>query len=239
VSTALPSRPAPLILAAPSGTGKTTIAHALVDQFDHFVFSVSVTTRPQRGDEQDGVDYEFVSEDVFRRMIEVGDLVEWAKVHGNFYGTPRRNLEAARDRGLHPVLDIDVQGAMQIRERIPEAVLVFIFPPGAADLRVRLTSRGTERPEEVRRRLAAAGKELASSGAFDYIVVNEQLDQAVDRVRQIVETEGHRPVRTLDLGAEVSRIREEIDAVVGDLDGDARASGMDPVGVRLSKEDGT
>jgi len=239
VSTELPSRPAPLILAAPSGTGKTTIAHALVDRFDHFVFSVSVTTRPRRGHERDGVDYEFVSEAAFRELIDEGELVEWAQVHGNFYGTPRRNLEAARDEGLHPVLDIDVQGAMQIRERIPEAVLVFIFPPGAADLRTRLTARGTERPEEVRRRLAAAGEELALSRTFDYIVVNDHLERAVDRVRQIVETEGHRPSRTLDLAAEVARIRGEIDAVVGDLDGDARASGMPSVAVRLSKEDVT
>ncbi len=214
MNTALPARPAPLILAAPSGTGKTTIAHALVNAHEDFVFSVSVTTRPRRGEERDGVDYEFVSSEAFQGMIDRGELVEWAEVHGNRYGTPRRNLEGAQDRGLHPVLDIDVQGAMQIRERVPDAVLVFIFPPAARDLMARLTSRGTERPEEVRRRLRAAGEELAAARHFDYVVVNEELDRAVEQVRRIVEAERHRPVRALDLEGEVRRVRTEIDALL-------------------------
>jgi guanylate kinase len=127
--TGLPHRPCPLVLAAPSGTGKTTIAHALVERFSRFVFSVSATTRAPRGDEVDGVDYDFLSRAEFEAMIEAGALVEWAEVHGNLYGTPVRNLEAAAARGEHVVLDIDVQGARQIRDKVPDAVLMFVFPP--------------------------------------------------------------------------------------------------------------
>jgi guanylate kinase len=214
VITGLPYRPCPLILAAPSGTGKTTIAHALVERFARFVFSVSATTRPPRGDEVDGVDYDFVSREAFEAMIEGGELLEWAEVHGNLYGTPRRNLEAAAARGEHVVLDIDVQGARQLRERAPEAVLIFVFPPSAGALWGRLTARGTEAMDEVRRRLAAAHEELAEARHFDYIVVNDDLDRAISRIRAIVEAESHRPSRALDLEGELVRLRSQIDDVM-------------------------
>ncbi len=212
--TGLPHRPCPLVLAAPSGTGKTTIAHALVDRFEHFVFSVSATTRPARPGEVDGRDYDFVTRERFRAMIEGDDLVEWAEVHGNLYGTPARNLQAAQARGEHVVLDIDVQGARQIRRRIPDAVLVFIFPPSAQALWTRLTARGTEELDEVRRRIRAGRQELEEAVHFDYIVVNEDLDRAVARVRAIVEAESHRPRRILDFEDELSRLRGEIDRVI-------------------------
>ncbi len=212
--TGLPYRPCPLVLAAPSGTGKTTIARALVDRFERFVFSVSATTRRAREGERHGEDYDFVSREEFHGMIREEELVEWAEVHGNLYGTPIWNLQAAQDRGEHVVLDIDVQGARQIRRRVPEAVLVFIFPPSAAALWDRLTSRGTEATAEVHRRLRAAGGELEQAESFDYIVVNDDLDRAVARVRAIVEAESHRPGRVHDLAAEVGRLRSEIDALV-------------------------
>jgi len=212
--TSLPSVPFPLVLAAPSGTGKTTIAHALVDRFDHFVFSVSATTRPPRGGEIDGEDYEFVSREGFQEMVARGELVEWAEVHGNFYGTPRRNLDAARERGEFVVLDIDVQGARQIRDRIPDAILVFIFPPSARDLWTRLTVRGTEPLEEVRRRMTAAAVEMQAAADFDYVVVNDDLDRAIARILAVVEAEGHRSRRTLDLGGEVRRIQADIEEVL-------------------------
>jgi guanylate kinase len=214
VITGLPYRPCPLILAAPSGTGKTTIAHALVDRFEHFVFSVSATTRRPREGEIDGVDYDFVSREEFRAMIDQGELVEWAEVHGNLYGTPLRNVEAAEARGEHVVLDIDVQGARQIRKRIPDSVLVFIFPPSAAALWTRLTARGTEEILEVLRRLRAGREELEQAGHFDYIVVNDDLERSVTRVRAIVEAESHRPGRTRDLEAVVAELQDEIDRLV-------------------------
>jgi guanylate kinase len=212
--TGIPSRPCPLVLAAPSGTGKTTIAHALVERFARFVFSVSATTRPPRSQERNGIDYDFLSREAFERMIDEDELMEWAEVHGNLYGTPYRNLEEARDRGEHVVLDIDVQGARQIKERVPDAVLIFVFPPSAEALWRRLTARGTEALDEVRHRLEAARRELEEAEHFDYIVVNDDLDRAISRVRAIVESESHRPSRALDLDAEVGRLRSEIDAVV-------------------------
>ncbi len=212
--TGLPYRPCPLILAAPSGTGKTTIAHALVERFARFVFSVSATTRPPRGDEADGVDYDFMSREAFEALIRGDELVEWAEVHGNLYGTPRRNLAAAAARGEHVVLDIDVQGARQLRERAPEAVLIFILPPSADALWGRLTARGTEDLAEVHRRLRAAHTELEEAQHFDYIVVNDDLDRAISRIRAIVEAESHRPSRALDLDGEVDRLRTQIDRVV-------------------------
>lgn len=207
----LPSRAFPVVLAAPSGTGKTTIAHALVRGPGRFVFSVSATTRPPRGNEQLGKAYDFLDEAVFRRMVEEGEFVEWARVHGHLYGTPRANLEMAADRGEHVVLDIDVQGARQIRASVPEAVLVFVFPPSAEDLVTRLQGRGTETTPEMRRRLRAAGEELEQAALFDYIVVNDDLDRAVSEVRRIVEAESMRPSRIRKLPAEVERLRQEID----------------------------
>jgi guanylate kinase len=214
VITGLPYRPCPLVLAAPSGTGKTTIAHALVERFEHFVFSVSATTRRARAGEVNGVDYDFVTRERFHGMAERGELVEWAEVHGNLYGTPIGNLHAAQDRGEHVVLDIDVQGARQIRKRVPEAVLIFVFPPSAEALWKRLTHRGTEELGEVRRRLRAARTELEHARDFDYIVVNDDLERAVARVRAIVEAESHRPGRALDLDREVEELRAQIDEVV-------------------------
>lgn len=215
MKTGLPYRPCPLVLAAPSGTGKTTIAHALVERFTRFVFSVSATTRAPRNGERDGVDYDFLSREEFEELIERDRLAEWAEVHGNLYGTPKRNLEAAAERGEHVVLDIDVQGAGQIRQRVPDAVLIFIFPPSASALWRRLTARGTEDLAEVRRRLHAAKTELGDAAGFDYIVVNDDLDRAVSRVNTIIEAESHRPRRTLDLSGEVRRLRSEVDRVIG------------------------
>lgn len=210
----LPSRAFPVVLAAPSGTGKTTIARALVEGEGRFVFSVSATTRPPRGGEESGKAYDFLDEDTFRRMIREGEFVEWATVHGHLYGTPRRNLEAAAERGEHVVLDIDVQGAAQIRKMVPEAVLVFVFPPTAAALVERLRGRATEASPEVLRRLRAAHAELERAVDFDYLVVNDDLERAVSEVRRIVEVEAHRPRRALDFHGEVARLRGEIDGVL-------------------------
>ncbi|MBW3535138.1 MAG: guanylate kinase [Gemmatimonadetes bacterium] len=204
----------PVVLAAPSGTGKTTIARALVRTAREFVFSVSATTRPPRRGERDTVDYQFVDRAGFEAMIEAGALVEWAEVHGHLYGTPRANLEAAAQRGEHVVLDIDVQGARQIREQEPQAVLVFVFPPSLETLLERLEKRGTERPEEVARRLRSARDELERAADFDYVVVNDDLDEAVSAVRSVVRAEAHRPVRTRELADEVARLRDAMGQVL-------------------------
>ncbi len=211
----------PLVLAAPSGTGKTTIAHALVDASERFVFSVSATTRGPRSGEEDGIDYVFVDEARFREMVAAGELLEWAEVHGELYGTPRAPVEEAARQGRHVVLDIDVQGARQIRERIPEAVLVFVFPPSAAALARRLGGRATEADPEVARRLRNGRAELERARDFDYLVVNDELETAVDQVRAIVEAERLRPGRAVDLDGDVQRLRGEIDEF---LEGGGEAS---------------
>lgn len=205
----------PVVLAAPSGTGKTTMARRLVQGSREFVFSVSATTRPPRKGERNGMDYEFVDEPAFRRMIETGELVEWAEVHGHLYGTPRANLERAAARGEHVVLDIDVQGARQIRERVPDALLIFVLPPTAAALVARLSGRGTEARAEMLRRLRNAREELLSAGDFDHAVVNEELKAAVEAVRLLVRGQAP-PERVVpgDVGGEVERLRAEIDDIL-------------------------
>ena len=207
-------RPCPVVLAAPSGTGKTTIARDLVEGSEDFVFSVSATTREAREGERDGVDYRFVSRHAFEEMIRREELVEWARVHGNLYGTPRRELSDAEDRGQHVVLDIDVQGARQIRTAVPEAVLIFVFPPSGRALLNRLATRGTEDEDELVRRLRNAREEMTEASVFDYVVVNDDLERAVARVEALVAAESQRPTRIRDLEGDVERLREEISAIL-------------------------
>jgi len=175
---------------------------------------VSVTTRAPRPEERQGRDYDFVPRAAFQGMIDKDELAEWAEVHGNLYGTPKKLLEDAGDTGHYSVLDIDVQGARQIRASIPQAVLIFVFPPTVEDLRARLASRGTEDLEEVRRRLRVAREELGEAVNFDYVVVNDDLNLAVERIRTVVETEARSPSRLLGFSEEVSRIRGEIDEML-------------------------
>jgi guanylate kinase len=204
-----------VVLTATSGTGKTTLAHSLVAGAGRFVFSVSATTRSPRKGEVDGVDYHFVDHAEFEAMVARGELVEWAEVHGRLYGTPRAELERAGARGEHVVLDIDVQGARQIKARIPDAKLIFVLPPDVDTLMGRLTGRGTETPETVARRLRTALQELQVVEEFDYVVVNDDLERCLDAIRAIVAGK----VRPASTGAalegarvlrrEIGRILEE------------------------------
>ena len=215
-------RTCPVVLSAPSGAGKTTIARALVEGREDFVFSVSATTRSARDHEVDGVDYHFLSDPDFRAMIEAGEFVEWAEVHGHLYGTLRRALQTALDDGRFLILDVDVQGAMQMRERVPEAVLVFVLPPSADALAERLRERGTEGEDTVTRRLKNARGELEQAPQFDYIVVNETVDRAVDEVRSIVLGEGRRTARAIDLSDGIRQLQRRIDQILAE---DVRSAG--------------
>ncbi len=173
----------PLVLVGPSGAGKTTIAERLVrTRPDLFALSVSATTRRPRARERPGREYRFVSRSVFERMIADGRLAEWAEVHGEYYGTPARNLEGRPGDGPLPVLDIDVQGARQIMERGTGAFVIFILPPGPAVWIDRLVGRGTESPRAIARRLDTALEELRAASSFDHFVVNADLDRTVRRV---------------------------------------------------------
>lgn len=207
------SRPFPMVIAAPSGAGKTSIARALVERHGDVVFSVSATTRPPRGYERDGVDYYFVDDAGFDRLIADGELIEWAVVHGRRYGTLRRAVSRALERGQTVVLDIDVQGARQIREAFPEAVLVFIVPPSAEELGRRLVFRGSEAAAERQRRLENARRELTAAGEFDYVVVNDDLETAVSALESILAGERCRTARIEDLAETLDRLDREL----GDL----------------------
>ncbi|HSP20400.1 MAG TPA: guanylate kinase, partial [Myxococcaceae bacterium] len=149
-----------LVLSAPSGTGKTTLARRFVQARPDAAFSISVTTREPRGAERDGVDYRFVDSLTFQQMIEHDELVEWAEVHGNFYGSPLSAVDRAFSSGGIAVFDIDVQGGQSIQRRYPEAVLVFVLPPSMAELERRLRDRGTESEDAIRRRMLAARSEV-------------------------------------------------------------------------------
>ena len=210
----LPHRPFPVVLAAPSGTGKTTLARRLVERHADFMFSVSATTRPPRERERDGVDYHFIDRPEFEAMVERGELAEWAEVHGRLYGTPRAELERAADEGKHVILDIDVQGARQVRTHVPEAVLMFLLPPSIDDLMVRLSGRGSEPDAEVARRLKSALAELQAAAEFDYVVVNDDLEKCLIAIRAIVEAEAYRAERAPGLEVELNRFRREIGRIL-------------------------
>jgi len=205
-------RAAPVVLVATSGTGKTTIARRLVEGSRAFVFSVSVTTREPREREQDGVAYHFVSRDEFEARVGRGELVEWAEVHDHLYGTPRSEIEAAAERGEHVVLDIDVQGARQIRDSVPDATLIFVLPPSVGIMMARLTGRGTETRADIARRLQSAMVELQAVPEFDYVVVNDDLDECLDEIRGIVGAgvEGEAPEKNAEeFRAEIAQILEK------------------------------
>ena len=205
-------RAAPVVLVATSGTGKTTIARRLVQGSRAFVFSMSVTTREPREREQDGVAYHFVSRDEFEARVGRGELVEWAEVHDHLYGTPRSEIEAAAERGEHVVLDIDVQGARQIRDSVPDATLIFVLPPSVGIMMARLTGRGTETRADIARRLQSAMVELQAVPEFDYVVVNDDLDECLDEIRGIVGAgvEGEAPEKNAEeFRAEIAQILEK------------------------------
>jgi guanylate kinase len=173
------------VVCAPSGAGKSTLLTALCREFPELTFSVSATTRAPRPGEVDGRDYHFMSEEEFSGLRDTGHFAEWARVHGNFYGTPMRPVVDLLASGKDVLFDIDVAGAEQLRQVFAEGAYVFILPPSREELARRLSGRGTETPEAVARRLANAAGELAQAGRFDYLVVNDDRDAALDRLRAV------------------------------------------------------
>lgn len=179
-----------LVLSAPSGAGKTTLAHRLLKETPDAVFSISVTTRRPRGKERDGVDYHFVDVAAFQSRIERGDFVEWAEVHHHFYGSPQSTVDEARARKSVAIFDIDVQGGQAIKRKHPDAVTIFILPPSIEELERRLRDRQTDSDETIRRRMLAARSEMERGVAsYDYIVVNDDFERAFSELRAVVVAE--------------------------------------------------
>lgn len=206
-----------LILSAPSGAGKTTIARTLERTRPDVGYSISATTRAPRGGERDGVDYYFLDGPEFDRRVAAGKFLEWAEYGGNRYGTLRSEVERLHRAGKHALLDIEVQGAAQVRDRWEKVLSVFIIPPSAADLLGRLAGRRTEDPAAVRRRLERAVEELAEADAYDHIVINADLDHAVQAVSDLLDGRDTGPDRTT-LNATVSRLSEELTRELGGWD---------------------
>jgi guanylate kinase len=178
-----------LVISGPSGVGKTTICRAVCDRLD-VVRSISATTRPRAATDVDGVDYHFMTRQQFDRLREAGDLLEWAEVFGNCYGTPRQPVEPAIAAGRLVLLEIDVQGAVQIKAAMPDAMAIFILPPDEDALLQRLRSRAREDEAVIQRRFQKARQEIAAardSGVYDHFVVNDDLDAAIDRTVTLVQ----------------------------------------------------
>lgn len=208
------ARAFPLVIAAPSGAGKTSLAQELVRRHDDVVFSISATTRTAREGEHDGEHYHFSTEAEFSRLVESDELLEWAVVHGCRYGTLRREVRDALARDRVVVLDIDVQGARQVRARLPEAVLVFVLPPSAEELVRRLEDRASESAQQRRVRVGAAAAELAALPEFDYVVVNDDFEAAVAALEAIISAESRRISRLAALQETVAGMAGELQQIV-------------------------
>lgn len=183
------------VVSAPSGAGKTSLCEALLRSGLGLAYSVSTTTRRPRPGEVDGVHYHFVPEEEFRRLREAGEFAECAEVHGHWYGTRRSVIEEARAKGRDLLFDIDVQGARMLRRSFPDGVFIFIYPPSMEVLEARLRARKTETPEDLARRLGNARVEIREAWAYDYVVVNDDLDRALEKLKSIIRAEALRTSR--------------------------------------------
>lgn len=186
-----------VVLSGPSGVGKGTVCAALRQMMPEIVYSVSATTRPPREGEVDGVNYFYKSVEQFKAMIANDELLEWAEYVGNYYGTPRSFVEETLERGRDVLLEIEVQGAMQVKKRFPDGVFIFLLPPSMEELRSRIELRGTESDELIRGRMAVAAEELRQVVNYEYAVINDRIENACSRIRSIIVAEHCRRERVV------------------------------------------
>ena len=196
------------VITGSSGTGKTTLLHEAFGVLPDVEFSVSATTRQPRAGEATGVDYHFMNPDQFLKMRDSGELLEWAEVYGNYYGTPRSPVESALKEGRSILLEIDVQGARQIREKLPQAVLVFVLPPSLQAIEERLRGRSTDSEEIIARRVSEAMVQISACGEFDYLVVNDDLPEAHKVFQSVLISELSRSSRRQSLVERMTRSSE-------------------------------
>lgn len=181
-----------ILISGPSGTGKGTVCDLLRQKHPEISYSISATTRQPRPGEQDGVNYYFYTKEKFREMIDQGQLLEWAEVYGNFYGTPKQKVLDRLDAGEDILLEIDTQGALNVMKVMPEGLFIFLLPPSLEELAARLKGRGTETEESLHRRLGAAVDEIKLATKYRYVVVNDKVEDAQETIANIIEAEHHR-----------------------------------------------
>lgn len=196
-----------IVISGFSGAGKGTLVRELLRRYDEYALSVSMTTREPRPGEKEGVDYFFTDRAHFEETIARDGLVEYAQYCGNYYGTPRAYVEEQLSAGRNVILEIEMQGALKIKEKFPESLLLFVTPPSVAELERRLTGRGTEKPEVIARRLARAAEESEGVEAYDYIVVNDRLEECAEEIHMLVDAARRAPVRRKEL---IREIRDEL-----------------------------
>ena len=188
-------KPLLVVLSSPSGGGKTVIANLLLRRHPEYSRSISITTREKRKEEKEEVDYYFVDQKDFQRKINRDEFVEWAKVFGDYYGTPKKNILKADGKIKVLLLILDVQGGLTIKRRYPESVLIFILPPSLSELKKRLVNRRTDSPEVIKKRLHTALKEIGFCKRYDYLVVNKDLKETIELIEKIVVAEKHKVTR--------------------------------------------
>ncbi|GAB2024023.1 guanylate kinase [Lactovum odontotermitis] len=194
----MPERGLLIVFSGPSGVGKGTVRKAVFDHPDcQIKYSVSMTTRPQRPGEVDGKDYYFRSREYFEEMVRQGEMLEYAEYVGNYYGTPLTAVNKLLDEGYDVMLEIEVQGALQVKEKVPDGVFIFLTPPDLHELRQRLQERGTDDKKAIEGRMIKAREEIHMMSAYDYVVVNDVVDLAAERVKKIIETEHYRVERVI------------------------------------------
>lgn len=181
-----------ILISGPSGTGKGTVCDLLRQKHPEISYSISATTRQPRPGEQDGVNYYFYTKEKFREMIDQGQLLEWAEVYGNFYGTPKQKVLDRLEAGEDILLEIDTQGALNVMKVMPEGLFIFLLPPSLEELAARLKGRGTETEESLHRRLGAAVDEIKLATTYRYVVVNDKVEDAQETIAKIIEAEHHR-----------------------------------------------
>ena len=181
-----------ILISGPSGTGKGTVCDLLRQKHPEISYSISATTRQPRPGEQDGVNYYFYTKEKFREMIDQGQLLEWAEVYGNFYGTPKQKVLNRLEAGEDILLEIDTQGALNVMKVMPEGLFIFLLPPSLEELATRLKGRGTETEESLHRRLGAAVDEIKLATKYRYVVVNDKVEDAQETIANVIEAEHHR-----------------------------------------------
>lgn len=196
-----------IVVSGFSGVGKGTLMKRLLEDYDNYALSVSMTTRQPREGEKDGREYFFTDKENFEKTIAENGLIEYATYCDNYYGTPRAYVEKKLAEGKDVILEIEIQGALQVKEKFPECLLLFVTPPAAEELERRLTDRGTETAQVIAKRLSRAVEESEGIEAYDYIVVNDNLDECVKQLHSIVRNEHYAPVRCTEF---IEQIREEL-----------------------------